>query len=115
MAILPVTADNIGSINGGSARLLIDKEIQKAVDDLFDRAPEDGKCRKVAMIIELELLDHEQVDVRISAQAKLPPGRTGINIAKAKASTDGQQKLVFQAFAPDDPDQSTLRILDNDK
>lgn len=104
MAIVQVSAETIGSLSGGVAAELINRAIAMAVDDLLDRGTEDGKPRKVAIVLSFEMDEAEAVDVRCSVATKVPPHVTGRCLA-GQRTRQGQLSLVFDA---DPPRQGTL-------
>ena len=112
MSLVSLSCDSIGDLDGGMARGAIDREIARAVADLDDRAAEDGQKRVVAINIELTHKDGMLV-ARCLCQAKLPPYRTGGTVAKMN-QLRGEAQLQFQSLAPDNPDQKTFGVLDNE-
>lgn len=101
-----LSCDTLGDLDGGIARLLIDREIEKAVNDLADRGEEDGKPRKINMTIELTL-NRGIVVGTVAVDAKLPPRVSGGTAMKPRAKAGGSE-LIFQPGNAENPDQPTL-------
>jgi hypothetical protein len=110
MANLPLSLRTIGELAGGAAELIINHAIEQAVADVDDRG-EDGKARKVAIELSLVKRSDGLVEAEVAAQAKLPPRRTASTVSKPVRGQD-ETKLLFQGFAPDNPDQQTFGVLD---
>lgn len=106
MSQVKLCADSLGDLKGGIARLLIDREIEVAIADLADRALEDGKPRKVAITLQLQLKDG-MVIADIAAQAKLPARASGMTEARPRVR-GGKQELLFQTDVPENPDQPSV-------
>lgn len=107
MALVSLSIDSIGDLNHGAARLLIQREIDRAVADLDDRGDEDGKPRKVVIQVELTR-DKDFIVATVAAEAKLPPRRTGGTSAEIRAK-DGVSILNFRDDNDERVDQPTLR------
>lgn len=104
---ITLTAATIGDQDQGTAALLIDSEIQKAMNDLADRGEEDGKQRKVT--IELELfVSNGLVITNVSAIAKIPPRRTRSTKGDLRMKEKGNYVLLFQSTNPERADQPTF-------
>lgn len=102
-----ICCDSIGEQDGGMARFLIDREINRAINDLEDRAEHDGKPRKV--VIEVELMVKEGLIIAdVSATAKLPAYRSRKTVCKLRMESKGQHALIFQTANPENPDQPTF-------
>lgn len=101
----------LGDIGHGSARALIDHEIRLAVADFHDRAPQDGKSRKVMIELEIAQGKGGSVEFDVTCHAKLPPRRSIATIGNLK-DNGGQPLLQFQTMSPDDPDQDNFPVLD---
>jgi hypothetical protein len=113
VAKVSLTLDSLGEIDAGAARAIIDREIAVAVNDLDDRG-EDGQPRKVAIQLTLKKSKGGYVEAHVDAQAKLPPRRTAPTIGVL--AQDGRSVgLMFQESNPDNPDQPTFPMMDNDE
>lgn len=113
MALVPINLATLGNLNNGVAGLLIDKEIQRAIDDLEDRWEDDRKARKVNICLELTM--HESLAVaQVHVEAKLPPRKSGATVAQIKAGEGGKFNAMFQAQNATRPDQPTFPALDED-
>ena len=114
MAKMQLVLDNLGDLDGGNVRAMIDREIARAVADLDDRGQEDGKPRKVS--IEIQLTNEGNlITVKVIAQAKLPPLLSGTTAADI--SLIGPKKtpaLGFQNMNPERPDQPTFPEMDQE-
>lgn len=106
-SILPVSCDTLGDMDSGVARLIIDAAIRDAVNDLEDRGAQDGKVRKVNIVISFDLMDNGLVDARVEATAKLPARRTASTIGEVTQHGRGMS-VSFRKYSPEDPRQSTL-------
>lgn len=115
MAKLPLTLDTLGEVDQGAARLIVDREIARAIEDLDDRG-EDGKPRKVVIQLTLEKQTNGLVEAHVEVQARIPPRRTAATVGLVqKQRGKAQSELVFQQWAPDNPEQNTLDIMDQNK
>lgn len=105
---LRLSLETLGDLDGGSARVLINRELQRAVDDLYDRGHEDGKPRKVNITVEL-LHKDKLITVKALAQAKLPPMASGTTSADVTLIGPKKTPVVgFQSVASDNPAQPTF-------
>lgn len=102
-----LSCDTIGDLDGGIARLLIDKEIAKAVNDLDDRGEQDGKPRKVNITVEL-ITNKGLVVGTVSVDAKLPPRVSNSTAMRPRMASKGQTEVLFQASNGENPDQPTF-------
>lgn len=113
MAKTTLCLDTLAELDNGTAGPVIDREINRAVDDLIDRGEEDGKPRKV--VIQLELtIKNGIVVVDVTADAKLPPKRTRSTASEVRHRNQ-QPELCFQTHNPARHDQPTFDALENDK
>lgn len=101
-----LSAETLHQIDGGIAGRLIDLEIARAVADLDDRGFEDGKTRKVAIELELALVDG-MILTKVHVQAKLPP-RTSHATAARSRREGSKMTLLFQDVPQTHPDQNTF-------
>lgn len=108
---MPKTVLNLktlGELDGGAVEAMIDRELQRAVNDLDDRGEEDEKPRKVVIEVELRHKD-KLVTISAKAQAKLPPMQSGNTVADVRLQSNNKgAALVFQTLNPERPDQSTI-------
>lgn len=106
MPLEPLCCNNLGDLDGGIARHIIDREIRRAVDDFDNRASEDDKPRKV--LIQITITPHKNMTlIEVEAQAKLPPMRTGSTDAKIRQTREGFA-AEFQSHNPERADQPSL-------
>lgn len=112
MAKLQLSLDTLGELDRGAARLLIDREIQRAVADLEDRGEEDGKARKVNISLEMVVKDGLAV-VQLNCESKLPSYRSNLTAGNIKVNA-GKPVLYFQPYSPDNADQPNFQVLDAD-
>ena len=104
-----LSCDTIGDQDSGMARFLVDAEIQKALNDLADRAEEDGKSRRVMIEIEIGL-HNGMVFSNVAAQAKLPPRRSKSTAGKLRMKSKGNHEMLFQPHNGDRHDQPTFEV-----
>lgn len=103
---VPICLDNLGDLDSGHARAVVDAAIRLAAADLDDRG-EDGKPRQVNIILSMVKMDNGLTAVHIEAESKLPRRRTHSTLAQVKQE-DGQAQLMFQTLAPGEPTQRTI-------
>lgn len=106
----PLTAETIHKLDAGAAGVAIDSALRIAVHDLEDRG-QDGKSRKVVITLELAKADkgRGRVISRVTANCSLPPLASGLTLHRSRINpATGQEELLFQEDAPDNPDQRTL-------
>ncbi len=107
MSLATLSCDTLGSLDGGIARHVIDREIRRAVEDYDNRASEDKKERVIT--IKITMTPHENLTlVSVEAYAKLPPMRTGNTDVRIKQTPQGFQGL-FQTYCPENADQKTIQ------
>lgn len=104
----------LGSLNGGSAELIVDAAIRDAVADLDDRGG-DELPRKVLIELEMKVLDNDLIDVHVTAIARLPKRRTPSTFGRVTRNSKNQSRLTFQTEAPDNPDQRTIDELETER
>lgn len=102
-----LSLDTLGELDGGAARAIVDQAIAAAVADLDDRG-DDGKPRRVKILLTLERTDSGLVIGHVEAAVAVPAWKTAGTVSKVQRRSDGQIGLVFQELAPDDPDQRTI-------
>lgn len=104
-----ISCDTLGDLDGGAARLIIDAAIREAINDLDDRAGQDGKPRKVQVTLTLDLMDNgSDVAVSVEAIAKVPMRKTAATIAQVRQQAAGRAELVYSVHAPEDHMQATI-------
>lgn len=109
MATMTINHQTIGELDEGRAGAIIDAALRDAVADLEDRGAEDGKARKVTIVIELKLGERDgTVDTHVECGTTIPKRRTASHLGKIKQGSDGRPKIVVQQYAPDNPEQRTL-------
>lgn len=99
--------DNLGELNYGMARGVIDHCIAAALADLDDRAERDGKPRKVTIELTLERMDNGQVASDVKARFTAPPYGTNKTVHDVR-KVEGGQKLMFSVHSPERPEQLTI-------
>lgn len=110
MAKTTLCLETIAELDNGTAGPLIDREIARAVADLYDRGEEDQKPRKV--VIQLELTVKSGLVVTdVTAEAKLPPRRARSTAAEVR-HRDQQPVLCFQTHNPERHDQPTFEAME---
>lgn len=108
---LPVTADTLGELDDGAARLVINKQIEAAVFDAWDRG-EDKKPRQVLILLELNRMENGLIVAHVEASAKVPKYRTRGTVSTVRQA-GGVQQIMFQQFCPADPRQRTMDEVEN--
>ncbi len=105
---VPLTLQTIGDLDGGAGRAIIEAAIGEAIRDLDDRG-EDGKPRKVEIVLTFTRRPNGQVECDLEAAPKGPRRRTASTVCNVRMDLVKQQaQLLFQTQAPSDPDQRTL-------
>jgi len=102
--------DTIGELDAGIARHLVDAEIEKALDDLNDRAEEDGKERVVTIQLTMGL-SNGLMYVNVAAQAKVPPRKSRNTAGKVRMRAKGHHEMLFMADTPENPSQPAFADL----
>lgn len=109
---LPITLANVGELDHGSARLVIDDAIRAAVADVDDRG-QDGKPRTVVVTLTLQKVEgSDTISAHVEAEARVPKRRTGRTFATVGRLGGGEVGLLFQAHSPGDPFQKTIDELE---
>lgn len=106
---VPLSCDTLGELDAGIARHIIDAEIQKALDDLNDRAEEDGKERVVTIQLAMGL-SNGLVYVNVAAQAKVPPRKSRNTAGKVRMRSKGHHEMLFMADTPENPSQPSFDV-----
>jgi hypothetical protein len=108
-----LTLDTIGLLDNGSAKLVIDHNIQMAVNDVDDRG-DDGKPRKVMFVLVFQKSEEGLIETRLESKVSLPSYRTGRTMSKVKQTAKNKSELLFQPMAPENPDQQTIEFPDGE-
>lgn len=98
--------DSLGELDHGTARVVIDAALRKAVEDLDDRG-DDGKPREVNIKVTMEKIDGGLTSAHVKVAAKIPEYQINGTVCRHKV-VNGHSRLLFQQLAPDDPDQRTI-------
>lgn len=110
-----LTCDQIGNLDGGVARALINAEIAAAVADVTDRGEQDGKPRQVVITIEI-INQKGQLIADVRAKAKCPDQRSGLTIGESRMMPGGKKTgFRFQSRNPENPMQPTFEDLDENE
>ena len=104
MAHKQLSCKNIGELNRGLAEMAIDKALNDAITDLDDRGEEDGKPREVLIKLSMVKRPDGLVETDLQTKVTVPPRRTPATVIRP-VHKDGQTKLFFEVFSPDNPDQ----------
>lgn len=103
---IPLCLDNIGELDHGAARLIIDAAIRDALRDLDDRG-KDGKPRDINIKISMSLMDNGLIATHVEANSKIPARRTASTLGLVKQA-QGNPEMLFQTLSPGDPHQTTI-------
>jgi hypothetical protein len=106
--------DTLGQLHDGAAREAIDLAIRTAIADVDDRG-DDGKARKVQIVIELKRHDNGTVATVVEAAAVLPKYRTAETFSKFHKRSDKHVGLLFDSLSPEDPDQMTTDDVEEER
>lgn len=105
---LELNLDNIGELDHGVSKGVINETIRQAYRDTIDRGS-DGKTRKAVITISMtQSKDKDYVAIHVDGKVSMPTQKTGGTLAKVAANSNGEQVLQFEPLAPDNPDQGTL-------
>jgi hypothetical protein len=113
MALETLNLDNLGELDSGQARGIVDAAIRSAIMDLEDRGGEDEKERKVTITLILEKIG-DGIAATVEASVKVPAYKTGKTVAKLTfdGSTPINGRAVpvikFRPGSPRNPDQKTF-------
>lgn len=109
MALLEITCDNLGEMNDGLARAIIDGCLKKAIHDTDDRGLDDGKVRKAVITVEFKKVADATIVINVKASAKVPDYQV-VSVGHVDAATKrgGVPTLKFRPDNSDRPDQPTL-------
>lgn len=108
----PLSLATLGDLDSGTAAVIIDCALAEAIRDVEDRGA-DGKARKVTIEVTLMRRSDGLIETDVGAQAKLPPRRTNSTVGKPVVRGH-KTELLFQQWAPDQPDQSTIPGMDHE-
>lgn len=101
-----VSLENLGELDNGAAKTVINAALMRAIADLDDRG-DDGKPREVTIKVSMKKIDGGLVSTHVEAATKCPSYVTNGTVCRPKV-VGGQARLLFQQLAPDDPDQRTI-------
>lgn len=113
MAAVQLTTDTLGDLDNGAARLIIDRDLRTAIQDLDDRGQEDGKVRSVTVKVEMVYYKGRPI-VTVQSTAALPPRRSNITVTDVRQKRDGEICLAFQQHASDNPEQQTFETFETE-
>lgn len=102
-----VTIDNLGDLDKGIARGIINHALNQAIQDTDDRG-DDGKERKVTITVSFKKMDSGFAGIRVETAVTMPKQATGGTIGKVGFGHRGEPTLEFEELAPDNPDQQTI-------
>ncbi len=95
----------------GKIELAFDRELAAAFNDCMNR-PEDGKSRKIELVVEIRPCDVErgaadsiEVDFRVKSSI---PERRSVGNRMQVIDVEGELQAVFNDESPDNPRQGTL-------
>lgn len=103
---VPLCLETLGDLDNGTAKMAIDEAIRRALQDLDDRGS-DGKERKVGITLSIAHIDKVNIAAHVEVKVSLPAMRTAGTIATINRQ-QGQTHLMFQSWAPDNPEQRTI-------
>ncbi len=106
--LVKLTADNIGDIHEGRARLLLRDLLKTIYEDIESRG-RDGKPRELGIKVTFTPRG-EEVAFDLAAAVKLPAHRTAENrgVIKMSRGEDGTALGLFFRDDSDDADQPTI-------
>lgn len=110
MSIKQLNCNNLGDLDDGRARLIIDKMFDEAIKDLEDRGT-DEKPRTITIKIELTQTREDRFAAHVEAGLKRPGFRTADHAAVLRKKPGGSREpsLFFQEFSSEDAGQQDLR------
>ena len=106
MAQVTLDLASIGDLDEGAAGIIIDKAIQRAVNDLDDRG-DDKEVREVTIKLRMKQDDDSRIITKVEVKTTVPPHRTRGTIAN-KRQTNNQCALLFQQHDASNPNQTTI-------
>lgn len=104
---VPVCMDTLVDLDNGQFRRVGDKVIRAVLNDVNDRAEQDGKPRHLSIDIEFIKVKGVLI-ITPRIQAKLPPYVCGSTAAKEKVEADGELQVLFQPWNADNAEQPTF-------
>lgn len=107
MPIQFLTLETLGDLDGGAARLAINKAIAIAMNDVDDRGS-DEKPRKVMIELKFTKLKNNTVDTGVTVGTNLPKMTTWTTNGHIRAARDGEIGFAFSSESPENPDQRTF-------
>ena len=113
MAIQELNCATIGLLDQGRAAAVIDKALREMVDDLEDRGS-DGKPRAVTIKLELTQIGEDRYAISVDVGTKRPGLRTSDHAADMRKRA-GEMTLCFQEHDSEDPKQSRIEDLDDNR
>jgi hypothetical protein len=113
MANQTLTLESLGDLNMGTARVIVNEEIKRAVLDTEDRGG-DEKPRKVVIEVIMTRREDGLIETEIAAQAKLPPRRAASTTCKPVHRGKNDVNLVFESWSPENPDQAAFPEMDKE-
>lgn len=110
----PVTLnlENLGQVDAGRAKQLVDEAIALAVSDL-DKNGDDGAVRKVAIQLEM-WVEGKEKRLIVKAQAKLPPQSTEESKGRTKIDK-GRARLMFEDLEIEEEEKPTAAKKDEEQ
>ena len=109
MALLEITCDNLGEMNDGLARAIINDCLKRAIRDCDDRGMDDGKVRKAVITVEFKKVADATIVINVKAGVKAPDYQV-VSVGHTEAATKrgSAPTLKFRSDNPERPDQPTL-------
>lgn len=104
--LTPLTAENLGKLDNGTAGAMIDYAIQSAMRDLDDRGEEDGKERQVTIKLLLKKA-RGQLFTEVKVQTAIPEYRSNLTVGDLRIK-DQKPQFIFRDDNAENPEQPTL-------
>jgi hypothetical protein len=104
-----LTADSLGDLDHGFARVTINEAIKEVANDLEQRG-DDEKPRKVVITLTMTQLNENDTEVQFNVEAKVPPMKLATTIAQKRPVGQGNSGIAFRPENPTRPDQPTLNF-----
>lgn len=102
-----LSADSIGDLDHGFARICIAEELKKVANDLEQRG-DDDKARKLVITLSFTRVNENDTKIEFDCQAKLPTLKLAPTIAQRRGTGQGQHALAFRPENPTRPDQPSI-------
>lgn len=109
-----LSCDTIGNLDEGLARLQINADIQKALDDLADRGEEDGKERSVVITLRCGISNGIPYYYVLS-DPKLPPRRGRPTSGELRMKGKEKHDFRFRPSNRNNVDQPSFDDMDDDR